>query len=211
MRTYTQMEDLLIAQINEGVVTAATAASASIKLRQIVNGGIYRDPLPGSAEKREVAEIHTAKVDALKDLVDELQGSPLLVAYDFVHDLDRIRGVLGKHVPHIGGGVSAKAGAKIIEAWNRGDIPVLLAHPATLAHGVNLQQCGNHICWFSLTWNLEHYDQMIARIWRQGSKAKRVFVHHIIAKGTIDNAILGALHSKTKVQDALLDALKGRK
>ena len=208
MRVYKQMEDLLIAQVQRGVVTAANAAAAVTKCWQIANGGVYHDPIPGSGEEREVEELHTAKVEALKDLVDELQGSPLLVAYEFEHDLKRIRTTLGAGTPHIGGGVSAKRGATIIEAWNRGELPVLLAHPATLAHGVNLQQCGHHICWYALTWNREHYDQLIARIWRQGSKARRVFVHHIVANGTIDEAIKGALASKKRTQDALLDALR---
>jgi SNF2 family DNA or RNA helicase len=204
MRVYKQMEAALLAQIKEGTVVAANAAAASSKCRQIANGGVYYDDENGG---RKISQIHDEKTTALGDLIEELQGNPLLVAYEFLHDLDRIKARLGS-LPHIGGGVSAKVGGDIIQRWNQGSIPVLLAHPATLAHGVNLQQVGHHICWYSLPWDLEWYSQMIARIWRQGSTAKRVFVHHIVARNTIDEVIVKVLRQKEKTQTALFDALK---
>lgn len=210
---YDRLEADLLAVIDTKVITAATAATASIKCRQVANGGIYLDPevealvkLPKS--KREWVNLHTEKVDALAELIEELQGSPLLVAYDFGHDLDRLREKLGKDVPYIGGGVSTKRSAELEKAWNSGKLPVLLGHPQAMAHGLNLQEVGNHIAWHSMTWDYELYDQFIRRVLRQGNKSKKVFVHHILTRGTIDEAMYYALKSKAKGQKALFDALK---
>lgn len=210
---YDQLEDDLIAKLNDKVVVASNAAAASMKCRQVANGGIYIDPeveslvkLPKS--KREWVNLHTEKVDALADLVEELQGSPILVAYDFEHDLDRLRERLGQDVPYIGGGVSAKRSAELEKAWNAGHLPVLLGHPQAMAHGLNLQEVGHHVCWHSLTWDFELYDQFIRRVLRQGNKSKKVFVHHIMARGTVDEVVLAAVKSKRKGQNALFDALK---
>lgn len=212
-RVYDQLEDDLIAKLNDKVVVASNAAAASMKCRQVANGGIYIDPeieslvkLPKS--KREWVNLHHEKIDALADLIEELQGSPLLVAYDFEHDLDRLRERLGQDVPYIGGGVSAKRSAELEKAWNAGHLPVLLGHPQAMAHGLNLQEVGNHVCWHSLTWDFELYDQFIRRVLRQGNKSKKVFVHHIMARGTVDEVVLAAVKSKRKGQNALFDALK---
>lgn len=212
-RVYDQLEEDLIAKLDEKVVVASTAAAASIKCRQVANGGLYLDPevqalikLPKS--KREWVNLHYEKIDALVDLIDELQGSPLLVAYDFEHDLDRLRERLGQDVPYIGGGVSAKRSAELERAWNQGSLPVLLGHPQAMAHGLNLQEVGHHVAWHSMTWDYELYDQFIRRVLRQGNKSKKVFVHHIMARGTIDEVMLTALKSKCKGQNALFDALK---
>lgn len=213
MRIYDQLEEDLIAKLDSKVIVASTAAAASMKCRQVANGGIYLDPevqalvkLPKS--KREWVNLHTEKVDALADLIEELQGSPLLVAYDFEHDLDRLREKLGADVPYVGGGVSAKHFTELEAQWNAGKLPVLLGHPQAMAHGLNLQEMGNHVCWHSLTWDYELYDQFIRRVLRQGNKSKKVFCHHIMAKGTIDEAVLAAVKSKRKGQNALFDALK---
>jgi SNF2 family DNA or RNA helicase len=213
MVMYNQLEEDLIAKIDAKVVVASTAAAASMKCRQVANGGIYLDPevqalikLPKS--KREWVNLHTEKVDALADLIDELQGSPLLVAYDFEHDLDRLREKLGQDVPYIGGGVSAKRSAELEQLWNAGKLPVLLGHPQAMAHGLNLQEMGNHVCWHSLTWDYELYDQFIRRVLRQGNKSKKVFCHHIMARGTVDEVVLAAVKSKRRGQNALFDALK---
>lgn len=213
MSIYKQLEEDLIAKIDSKVVVASTAAAASVKCRQVANGGIYLSSdvealikLPKT--KREWVNLHTAKIDALADLIDELQGSPLLVAYDFEHDLDRLREKLGQDIPYIGGGVSAKRSAELENLWNAGKLPVLLGHPQSVAHGLNLQEMGNHICWHSLTWNYELYDQFIRRVLRQGNKNKKVFCHHIISRGTIDNIILSSVRSKRSGQNAFFDALK---
>lgn len=216
MKIYLAMEDDLIARLDEGVVTAKTAATASMKCRQVANGGIYLDPevqalikLPTG--KRDWVDIHESKLDALEELVEELQGSPLLVAYDFGHDLARIQKRFGKDVPYIGGGVSTKRSQELEQAWNRSELPLLFGHPQSIAHGLNLQEAGHHVAWHSLTWNYEDYDQFIRRVRRQGNKAKRVFVHHIIAEGTIDEVILSTLKIKRNGQNALFDALKKMK
>jgi len=213
MEVYDRLENDLIAKLGDGIVVASNAAAASMKCRQVANGGIYLDPevealvkLPKS--KREWANLHTEKVDALAELIEELQGSPLLVAYDFEHDLDRLRERLGKDIPYIGGGVTAKRSSELEKAWNAGQLPVLLGHPQAMAHGLNLQEMGHHVCWHSLTWDYELYDQFIRRVLRQGNKSKKVFVHHIIARGTVDEVVLAAVKSKRRGQNALFDALK---
>lgn len=213
MQVYDRLENDLIAKLDNKLVVASNAAAASMKCRQVANGGIYLDPevealvkLPKS--KREWANLHTEKVDALAELIEELQGSPLLVAYDFEHDLDRLRERLGKDIPYIGGGVTAKRSAELEKAWNAGQLPVLFGHPQAMAHGLNLQEMGHHVCWHSLTWDYELYDQFIRRVLRQGNKSKKVFVHHIIARGTVDEVVLAAVKSKRRGQNALFDALK---
>ena len=213
MSMYNTLEEDLIAKIDANIIVASTAAAASIKCRQVANGGIYLDPevealvkLPRSS--REWVNLHTEKVDALADLIEELQGSPLLVAYDFAHDLDRLQLKLGMEVPYIGGGVSAKRSAELEHLWNQGKLPVLLGHPQAMAHGLNLQEMGHHVCWHSLTWDYELYDQFIRRVLRQGNKSKKVFVHHIIARGTVDEVIMSVVKSKRRGQNALFDGLK---
>lgn len=213
MTMYNQLEEDLIAKLDSKVIVASTAAAASMKCRQVANGGIYLDQdvqalikLPKSS--REWVNLHTEKVDALADLIEELQGSPLLVAYDFAHDLDRLQEKLGKEVPYIGGGVSTKRTAELVNQWNAGKLPVLLGHPQAMGHGLNLQEMGHHVCWHSMTWDYELYDQFIRRVLRQGNKSKKVFVHHIMARGTIDEVVLAAVKSKRRGQNALFDALK---
>lgn len=199
-QAYIEMEDELMAQMDKGDIVAANAAVASGKCSQIANGGIYD-------EDHKAHFIHDAKAVAVADLVSELSGTPALVAYEFGHDLIRLRDALGKTTPYIGGGVSPKKSAIIERAWNAGELEVLLGQPASIAHGLNLQQSGNHVIWHSLTWNFEHYDQFIRRIRRQGSKHKKVFVHHIVAKDTIDEVKLLALQRKNKTQKDLFEAL----
>jgi SNF2 family DNA or RNA helicase len=213
MRIYEKLEEDLIAKLDEGIVTVKTAATASMKCRQVANGGIYLDrdvqamvKLPSG--KREWADLHEAKLDALEELIEELQGAPLLVAYDFQHDLERIKKRFGKDVPYIGGGVSVTRSQELEAAWNRGELPYLFGHPQSIAHGLNLQERGQHVAWHSLTWDYELYDQFIRRVRRQGNKAKRVYVHHLIAAGTIDEVILAALKMKRRGQNALFAALK---
>lgn len=200
-KAYDAMEELLIAAIEDEVVTAANLAAASIKCRQLANGGIYKDGRAGWAK------VHEAKSEAVAELVEELSGKPALVAYEFQHDLDRLRAVLGKDTPHLGGGTTAKRQAELERAWNAGELPVLLAQPQSVAHGLNLQGVGAAVIWHSLTYDLENYEQLVRRVWRQGQK-ERVVVHHIVAVDTVDEVIMRAIHSKDRTQRALLDALK---
>ena len=211
---YKKIEDELFAEIADGYsATVGHAAAAGLKCQQVANGGLYVD-MPESEDgsmpvkqARPWVDIHNEKVDALADLVEELQGSPLLVGYSFITDVEKIRDKLGTHIPFIGGGVKQAELDDIIPRWNRGEIPVLLGHPASMAHGLNLQGACNHVAWFSMTWNLEHYDQFVGRVWRQGSKFGHVVVHHFIAEKTVDEAILFALKRKGKTQTSVLEAL----
>ncbi len=216
-KLYDEMEEHALAQLDEmQTVTAASAAAAMIKCSQIANGGIYLDPVYNpdrefqEAVKREWKVVHGAKVEALQDLAEELQGAPLLVAYEFRHDLERILAALGPKTPWIGGGVPAKRAAQIQQDWNDEKLPVLLGHPASMGHGLNLQGKGNiaNVCWFGITFDYDLYLQMIARVLRQGNTAKHVIVHRIIARDTVDEARAGAITRKGKVQNALLEALK---
>lgn len=203
MKIYRDMESLLIADVEQETVTAANAAAATGKCRQIANGGAYIV----KGDKRDTTHIHEAKLDAVEEIIEELQGKPALVAYEYDHDRVRLQQRFGEDVPYIGGGVPASRFKEIERDWNMGKIPILLAQPQSVAHGLNLQGTGAAVIWHSLTWNLEDYEQFVRRVWRQGQK-ERVVVHHIVAKDTIDEVIVKMLHKKDKTQRALLDALK---
>jgi SNF2 family DNA or RNA helicase len=143
-------------------------------------------------------------------LIEEQEGQPLLVAVQFQHEVERIRAYLNlseAELPYLGGGVSINESNRIVDAWNAGKLPVLLAHPTSVAHGLNLQAGGNAVCWYSLTWNLEEFDQFNARVYRQG-QTKPVTFHYIIATDTIDDNVLTALRAKDRTQKALMNALK---
>lgn len=213
MKIYKALEEDMLVQLDEGKVTAKTAATASMKCRQVANGGIYLDAevealLKLPTGKRDWADLHEAKLDALEDLIEELQGSPLLVAYDFGHDLARLQKRFGKDIPYIGGGVSTKRSQELETLWNKGELPYLFGHPQSIAHGLNLQECGQHVCWHSMTWDYELWDQFVRRVRRQGNKAARVYCHHIIAEDTVDEAMLYALKSKRRGQNSLFEGLK---
>jgi SNF2 family DNA or RNA helicase len=199
---YDRLEDDFVAAVGSGEVTAVNAAAAAMKCRQVAAGGVYLDG-PG----REVGEAHQAKVDALEDLVDELQGSPLLVSYEFRHDLERVRARLGAGVPDLGG--DARRATALAEQFRRGELPVLCGHPASVAHGLNLQGACHHVCFFSPTYNMEHDDQLVRRVYRQGATANRVFVHRILARRTLDQDALAAVRAKRRGQAHLFRALAG--
>lgn len=211
MELYVELQEEFILQVASGEVTAANAGVLGSKLRQVANGRVYldEDGLVETENKRnrKVGIIHKAKIDALKDLVEELQGQPLMVAYEFNHDLAALKEAFGDDVPLLGKGTTPAKGRKITQAWNRGEIPLLFAHPQSAAHGLNLQEGGNNICWFSLTWNLEHYIQLVRRQWRQG-QTKPVFVYHLLAKHTKDADVAVTVADKDATQKKLLAALQ---
>jgi SNF2 family DNA or RNA helicase len=201
-KQYTTMENHLVAMLkDEKVAVAASAAAAWNKCRQIANGGIFYE----DGEKWE--HLHEAKVDAVEEIIEELQGKPALVAYEYRHDLERLQKRFGKDIPHIGGGVPAKRFREIETAWNAGEIPILLAQPQSVAHGLNLQGTAAAVIFHSLTPDLEVDEQFVRRVWRQGQKA-RVVLHRIMMKDTVDEAIVALLRSKDRTQGALLRALK---
>lgn len=208
---YQQMKETMVLQeTGGGDVTAANAAGVSSKLSQIANGAVYATPDPTKPRtgKREVIHIHDLKLDALQELIDELCGQPLLIAYEFQHDLDRMKEHFGKDMPFLGKGMSAQATMDMEAAWNAGELPYLAAHPASIGHGLNMQQGGaGHICWFGVTWDFELYDQFIKRVARQGNTRKSIVNHILAVDGSVDLMKLQALQLKDTTQGALLNGL----
>lgn len=194
--TYSTLKKELVVSLGNEEIDAVNAASLANKLCQMANGAVY-------ADGKKVLPLHDHKLDALEDLIEAANGKPVLVAYWFKHDLDRITERLHKlHIPF------ARADkADSIERWNRGELPVMLIHPASAGHGLNLQCGGFTLVWYGLTWSLELYQQTNARLWRQGQQ-HTVVIHHIIAQGSIDERIMQALRQKDKTQTALMDAVK---
>jgi len=194
---YDELRQDLVLKLAGGDVTAANAAALSGKLCQMANGAVYGDD-------GAVQHIHDRKLDALEDLIEAANGKPVLVVYWFKHDLERISVRLKeRHIPF-----SKMDTSDSIARWNNGELPVALIHPASAGHGLNLQTGGSTIIWFGLTWSLELYQQTNARLWRQGQSAETVVLHHIIAKGTIDERVMKALSDKDRTQTALIDAVK---
>ena len=193
---YDAMRRELVVSLDGEEIDAGTAAVLSGKLSQMANGAVY-------TEDKKVIPLHCRKLDALEDLIEAANGKPVLVAYWYKHDLDRIEERLHKlHIPF------ARADkADSLERWNRGELPVMLLHPASAGHGLNLQAGGSTLIWYGLTWSLELYQQTNDRLWRQGQQ-HTVVIHHIIAEDTIDERIMAALRFKDKSQTALKDAVK---
>nr|DAZ38209.1 MAG TPA: Chromatin remodeling complex ATPase [Caudoviricetes sp.] len=188
---YSEFKEEMVANLGDEEIDAVNAAVLSGKLLQMANGAVY-----DSENKAHV--IHDKKLDALEDLIEGANGKPVLVAYWYKHDLERIK----ERFP-----VRQIQSSKDIEDWNDGKIPIAVIHPASAGHGLNLQSGGSTLIWFGLTWSLELYQQTNARLYRQGQK-DTVIVHHIITKNTIDEDVLLALTKKEKTQDALIDAVK---
>ena len=174
-------------------VLGETAAVLSGKLLQMANGAVYDD-------SEGVFHLHDQKLDALEEIVTSAQGTPLLVFYSYKHDVDRIKARFSEAV--------VLNDSNDISRWNKGEIPMLLCHPASAGYGLNLQEGSHIMVWFGLPWSLENYQQSIARLHRQGQRHP-VICHHIICDDTIDDRVLKALHSKNATQKSLLDALKG--
>lgn len=198
-KAYEDLEkDMLIEVDPETTIDVASAVALTNKLLQLANGALYD-------EDREVHEIHKCKIESFMELIESLQGKPALVFYNFKHDLARILKALEK----------TKLKVRVLktvedqEAWNRREVDILLAHPASAAYGLNLQDGGNHVIWFSLNWSLELYQQANKRLHRQGQKQK-VIIHHLVAQGTRDEDVMSALENKGEVQDELLNSLKAR-
>lgn len=191
-KRYDELKQSLVLELPGGEVTVANAASLTMKLSQMANGAIYTDD-------KNIVNIHDRKLDALEDLVESANGKPVLVAYWFKHDKERIQKRMEAR---------ELKESKDFADWNAGKIPVALIHPASAGHGLNLQQGGSILIWFGLTWSLELYKQTNARLWRQGQQSCTVIIQHIVAKGTIDERILKVLEHKEGTQAALIDAVK---
>jgi SNF2 family DNA or RNA helicase len=198
-KAYKTLERDLLLTLPDGEITAMTAGVLTGKLLQMCSGALY------DADRR-VHEIHTAKIDALLELIEQLQGEPCLIFYGYQHDKDRIQRALA------GNGLRVRVyqSADDQKAWNNGEVDVLLAHPASCAYGLNLQDGGRHIVWFALTWSSEQYTQAIGRLHRQGQQ-RTVIVHRLIVCGGMDETVRDALEAKGAAQDALMAALDARR
>jgi len=202
-KDYKTLEKDFFLELDTAEVEAFSAAALSMKLRQYIQGGLYAD-VPGGYHK-----IHTRKIDALKEVIEGSAGQSVLCPIQFKFEYDMLCKAFKQQLPIIAGRTSAKESITLIREWNRGTIGLLLCHPASISHGINLQASGHIICWLGLTWSLEQYRQLIGRIYRQGQR-KAVTVHHLIMKGTVDEKVLKALKKKDAVQSDLLLALKSK-
>ena len=192
-KQYNGLRQDMFLSLEDAEIDAVNAAALSGKLLQMANGAVYD-------ENNETIHIHDRKLDALEDLIEGANGKPLLIAYWYKHDLQRIKDRFS---------VREIKTSKDIREWNQGDIPVAVIHPASAGHGLNLQSGGSTLVWFGLTWSLELYQQTNARLWRQGQN-ETVVIHHIVARGTIDEDVIKALEQKDAGQSALIEALKAR-
>lgn len=190
---YKEFEREKILELGNEPITASNAGVLANQLRQFASGALYNE-----VGSEEFTTIHNAKIDALTELADTSQSS-ILVGYEFRHDLERIR----KALPEF----RQLDTPRDMKEWNEGKIAVAGGHPASMGHGLNLQKGGNHIVWFSIPWSLELYQQFNARLYRQG-QARPVVIHHLVAKGTIDERVMQVLRGKASVQQSILDTIK---
>lgn len=196
MKIYRTMEKEQILTLEDSDIVALSAGTVAGKLLQMANGAVYD-------QEGGYRIIHDRKLEALEEIIDTTD-EPVLVFYNFQHDYDRLAERLQKYSP------KSLDTADDIQDWNGGKIRILLAHPASVGHGLNIQDGGRTIIWFGLTWSLELYQQANARLYRQGQR-KNVIIHHLVAAGTIDEQVMAALEKKDTGQKALLDALKSRR
>lgn len=199
-KAYRELERSMVLQLpaEEEEISVTSAAALSNKLLQLANGALYDDD--GQAH-----EVHRCKIEAFLELVESLRGKPALVFYNYRHDRERILKALS------GSGLRVRElkGPQDEDDWNSGKIDILLAHPASSAYGLNLQQGGNHVIWFGLTWNYELYTQANKRLHRQGQQEK-VIIHHLVCTGTRDEDVMQALQKKDDVQNWVMESLKAR-
>jgi SNF2 family DNA or RNA helicase len=197
-KAYKTLEKQMLLEVDEKTIDAGSAAVLANKLLQLCNGAVY-------GENHDAVEVHDCKLEAFLELIEGLNGQPVLVFYNFKHDLSRIKKALA------GSGLRVRElkGPQDENAWNNRQIDILLAHPASCAYGLNLQQGGNHVIWFGLNWSLELYQQANKRLHRQG-QAEKVIIHRLVVPGGVDEDVTAALEGKGAMQDRLLSALKAR-
>lgn len=211
-KAYDEVEDKLISIIDGKRVRAKTSGVAVFKCLQLASGAVFTEPevkplelLP--RDKREWVVTHDAKLDALQELIEELNGQPLLCAYVFQHDLARILKRFGKDVPYFGAGISEERERWLNDAWNAGDLPYLFGQPQSIGHGLNLQESSCHVGWFSMLHDFEVVDQFIRRVQRQGNPNKLVTCHRILARNTIDIITARKLKGKEFTQNEFFKAM----
>ena len=188
LERYREMEKELVLSIGDTDITAVSAAALTNKLLQMANGAVYDT-------EGDVVRIHDAKLEALDEIISCNEGKSVMVIYSYRHDLERLREKYPK--------------AEDIRDWNAGRIPLLLVHPQSAGHGLNLQHGGHIVVWYGLTWSLEAYQQTNKRLHRPG-QTEPVMLHHLVAKGTIDEDVMRALEGKAAGQESMLDAVKAR-
>lgn len=195
---YKKLERDALLQIDDSTIDAGTAAVLTNKLLQFCNGAVYD-------ENRNIVEIHDCKIEALKECIEGLNGQAAIVFYNFQHDLIRIKKALS------GSGLRVRElkGPQDEDDWNNKKIDILLAHPASCAYGLNLQEGGHHVIWFGLNWSLELYQQANKRLHRQGQK-ERVIIHNLVVEGGVDEDVMAALQDKSSTQNSLMNALRVR-
>lgn len=193
---YQELEREKLMAVDGEQITALNAAAVYNKLLQMANGSVYTDD-------NTVVDIHSKKLEALAEILDTSNGQPVLVFYNFRHDYDRLMSAFKNYKPR-----TLRCQTDIRD-WNAGRVPLLLAQPASMGHGLNLQSGGHIIVWYGLNWSLELYQQANARLYRQGQK-QGVIIHRLVTKGTVDEEVIKRLESKDVTQDSLLDALKVR-
>ena len=205
---YERMEEECILELESGDVVAGNKAAVTNKLLQMANGAVYYEEPEADEDgfvtgwQRKWVQIHEAKLDALEEIVEDY-GQPLVVFYSFQHDFERLMSRFAKYDPAV---IRSR---KDIEAWNRGEVRLLFAHPASVGHGMNLQAGGSMAVWFGLPNNLEWYQQANARLYRQGQK-RTVVITHLLMEGTQDVSVMRGLKGKTLNQDELIAAVKAR-
>jgi SNF2 family DNA or RNA helicase len=203
-KAYDTLEKKMLLEVDEATIDAGSAAVLTNKLLQLCNGAVYD-------ENRQTIEIHQCKIEAFLELIEGLNGKPALVFYNFQHDLIRIQEALKSFKRSDGRGLRVRELKKPQDEtdWNNRQIDILLAHPASSAYGLNLQQGGNHIIWFGLNWSLELYQQANKRLHRQG-QTEKVIIHHLIVDRGQDEDVMMALEDKGATQDRLMESLKAR-
>jgi SNF2 family DNA or RNA helicase len=197
-KAYEKLEKEMLLQVDESTIDAGSAAVLTNKLLQLCNGAVYD-------EERNIVDIHQCKIERFLEIIEELNGKPALVFYNFQHDKERIKKALDKR----GLRVRELKTPQDETDWNNRQIDILLAHPASAAYGLNLQQGGNHVIWFGLNWSLELYQQANKRLHRQG-QTEKVIIHHLTVDGGVDEDVMAALADKTSTQDRLMASLKAR-
>lgn len=210
-KEYDKIENSLLSTLFSAPMV--TSAAARAKCCQLANGSVYLDNDPderwGRARQRPFKAVHTAKVDALVDLVNELQGEPLLLGIGYHHDVAAIRKALGKDIPVINGDTTKNQAADYIERWNKGLLALLLGHPASMGHSLNLQKFNaQNVGYFDIPDNYDYYDQFFQRVCRQGNKARFVIKHHFVTVSTVDVVKMRNLRTKATGQNAFLAAMK---
>ena len=192
--SYKEMEREMVTKLEDKTIDAVNAAVLTNKLIQMASGAVYD-------ENGNPVEVHTAKMDALEDLIEAANGKPVLIYYNYRHEKMRIK----QKFPDA---LELKT-PEDFRAWNRGEIEIAMAHPASMGHGLNLQHGGSTVIWFSLPWSLELYQQANARLWRQG-QTDTVVIFRLLSVGTIDTDVARALEKKDVTQEALMQAVKAR-